>query len=184
MTSGIDGDTSSWESAFELAALGPIESITLSADGSTTIVVFGQSFVSDNSSIELAVGDYAFAASISNGSLDVLVPVDEEYLYGVSEVGVVGSIASVSDELGQFTIGSTTFDFSNLLSESPDFSPEVGDVIEVAGNQQVPGGTVILGIHGSGARGIHGSGARGIHGSGARGIHGSGARGIHGSGAR
>jgi hypothetical protein len=175
---------SSDDTSFELAAMGPVDSIVLNDDGSTTIVVLGQSFVSGDSNLDVSVGDYVFAASVGDGSLDILLYAGEEYLVGVSPIQVLGPIDVVDSDLAQFTIGGTTFDFASLLSEDPGFAPASGDLVEVTGNQFQSDAPVLLGIHGSGVRGIHGSGVRGIHGSGVRGIHGSGVRGIHGSGVR
>jgi hypothetical protein len=131
-------------------------------------VVLGQSFTANEGVIDLSIGDYVFAGSISDGQLDILVPVGMDYLLGVSEVAVVGSISSVDSSIGQFSIGGTTVDFATLLSTAPEIDPQVGDWVEITGNQVAPDAPIVLGIHGSGARGIHGSGARGIHGSGAR----------------
>jgi hypothetical protein len=132
----------------------------------------------------LSEGDYVLAASLGDQALDLFLSVGGEYVLGVSPVRVQGAIQSVDSSLAQFSIGTTTFDFSALLSETPEFSPQQGDLVELVGSQTAQGGPILLGIHGSGVRGIHGSGVRGIHGSGVRGIHGSGVRGIHGSGVR
>jgi hypothetical protein len=200
VASAVGGNPS--EQVFELAALGPVEAVSLREDGSTEISILGQSFISSGSAPSVAVGDYVFAASTHESSLDFFVPIGEDYLQGVSEVRVFGTVNSIRPEIAQFSIGETSFDYSNLLSDIPEFSLIPGEFVEVAGNQHVAGGSILLGIHGSGIQtsslqGIHGSGIgggflQGIHGSGIgggflQGIHGSGIgggflQGIHGSG--
>ena len=187
-------DSLSGNAAFEpllqLAAIGPVESISLTEDGSTELFILGQSFATPYSDSDVVVGDYVFAGSLDGTSLNFFVPVGEEYIQGVSEVGVIGAIDSVRPEIAQFSIGETTFDYSNILSDSPQFALVPGDYVEVAGNQTAASASILLGIHGSGSTllGIHGSGSTllGIHGSGStlQGIHGSGSTllGIHGSG--
>jgi hypothetical protein len=186
--------TDSSDQQFQLAAMGPITSVALLGDGSMALEVLGQQFVTPASEVAVAVGDYVYAASVDGETLDVLSPIGEEYLLGVSDVFVAGPVAAVEGEIAHFSVGSTSFDYTNLLSDDPEFSLAAGEFVEIIGNETVLGGAILLGIHGSGisrVRGIHGSGisrVRGIHGSGisrVRGIHGSGisrVRGIHGSG--
>jgi hypothetical protein len=179
---------------FELAALGPVESLSTTDEGLSQLVVLGQSFVSSLPRIDVAVGDYVFAGSVDGEQLDVLVPVGEEYLLGVSDVQVIGAVDTVDASTAHFSIGDAVFDYSYFLSDIPDLTLNSGDFIQVAGNETTRGGSILLGIHGSGdgsLQGIHGSGIgslQGIHGSGngsLQGIHGSGIgslQGIHGSG--
>jgi hypothetical protein len=196
------GAATGLEQFFELAAMGPVESIVLKEDGSAAISILGQSFEASTLDRGLAVGDYVFAGSVDGNSLALLAPVADEYILGVSEVFLVGSVDSVQRETAHFTIGDASFDYAYLLSEFPQFTLTPGEFVEVAGYQAVRGGSVLLGIHGSGirtgflqgidGRGVGSSSLQGIHGSGigssfTQGIHGSGigssfTQGIHGSG--
>jgi hypothetical protein len=159
--------------------MGPVEAIQTSSDGNTTeIIVLGQTFIA-NAEVDVVVGDYVLAGSRENGELAVLVALGESYVPGSSAVWVVGTIDGVIAPLAQFSVGGATFDYSPLLSLDPSLALESGDVVDFHGIQPAPGGSVILGIHGSDnrLRGIHGSDnrLRGIHGSDnrVRGIHGS-----------
>jgi hypothetical protein len=160
--------------------LGPVEAVERNSDtGTTQITVLGQTFVSDLEEVGAAVGDYVLAASRENGELAVLVSAGESYVPGSSAVWVIGTVDGVTAPIAQFSVGEATFDYSSLLSLDPSLSLEAGDIVDFYGIQPVPGGSVILGIHGSDSqlRGIHGSDSR------VRGIHGSDnrVRGIHGS---
>jgi hypothetical protein len=168
------------------AAMGPVETLALKPNGTTEITVLGQTYSGNSVDANVSVGDYVIAASQENGELSLLMPIPESYVPGSSTVWVAGTIAAVEGDVGQFSVGTASFDYTALLSQDPSLTPEVGDVIDAYGVQPAVGGSVLLGIHGSGVtRGIHGSGVtQGIHGSGVtQGIHGSGlTRGIHGSG--
>jgi len=171
-------------SPFQLAAMGPVETIFTNDDGLVSITVLGQEFLSAQPQVGVSEGEYVFAGSFADSRLDLLVPVGEDYVFGVSDIQLVGEIQSVDASRAEFSIGDLAIDYSNLLADSPGFAPSPGDIVEISGNQFSSKAPILLGIHGSGVRGIHGSGVRGIHGSGVRGIHGSGVRGIHGSGVR
>ena len=154
---GIDGSNgrevlaSVGSVAYESAALGPVESIQASQDGSTVITVLGQSFTSPDG-VAVALGDYVVAASANGDELDVLIPVGEAYVAGASEVWAVGMISNVSASTGMMTIGTATVDYTTLLSEAPSYAPESGTLTEIAGVQPVFGGPVLMGINGSNRR--------------------------------
>jgi len=129
-------------------AMGPVEDISAQVDGSIVVQVAGQLFsVPDAESLGVDIGDYVVAGSWGDGVLDFLLPVGEPYVPSESEVWVVGAISSVSSEIGQFTIGGQSFDYSILLSETPDFQPKDGEVIQVSGLQPAHGSAVVLGLH-------------------------------------
>jgi hypothetical protein len=142
----------SLDSMFALAALGPLEAVSVEG-GTTSILVIGQAFEYEGSIDEaIETGDYVFAGSLDGQHLDILVPVGEAYVLGVSQVQIVGEIAEVDSAHAKLTVGSTTVDYSALLGADPDYSPVVGQAIEYWGNQTTVSGPVLLGIHGSGMR--------------------------------
>jgi hypothetical protein len=144
------------------AAMGPIESIAQNTNGSSTITILGQSFVSWLEGTPAGVGDYVLAGSHENGELAVLMPIGESYVPGASSVWLVGAVDAVSAPIAQFSVGSISVDYSALLSADPTLAPQSGDMIDVFGLQPAPGGSLVLGIHGSDSRvrGIHGSDRR------------------------
>src|SRR5690606_24906569 len=127
---------------YSSAALGPVESLS-QGFGIAVITVAGQVFVTSRDVAQLQVGDYVLIAGSSDGDIDVLVQLGEVYVPGASRIWVRGEVTSVSADVGQLTIGSTSFDYTPGLSIAPDYRPQVGDLVEITGTQHRPKGIVL-----------------------------------------
>jgi hypothetical protein len=169
--------------AYAAAAMGVVESVVLDVD-SKAVTILGQTFVGVSGEALVSVGDYVVAASDDTGQLALLMPIEDSYVPGASTVWVAGTVGAVDNDIGTFSIGNTSFDYTALLVRNPALSPGVGDVVDMFGVQPVIGGRVLLSITGGDVRGITGGDARGITGGDARGITGGDARGITGGDAR
>jgi hypothetical protein len=187
-TSGFSGnDQDSTEAPlfdYQTAAMGPVEALALNADGTVALTILGQTFAANSDDVSVAIGDYAVFATDESGELAMLMPVQGSYIPGASPVWVAGTVGTVDNALGQFSVGNASFDYTAMLVENPTLTPSVGDAVDMFGVQPVMGGRVLLGISGSDGRGISGSDGRGISGSDGRGISGSDGRGISGSDGR
>ena len=180
-TEGIHGGDSQTQ-IFDSVAMGPVERLE-----DSELSVLGQTFLDGGSGADVVVGDYVLAAG-SDGELQILIPMGTQYVPGASPVMIRGYVSGVDASVAVLTVGGVTLDYSPQLSIAPTFSPTVGSPIEFSGTQPLPGGSVLLGIHGgdSSVQGIHGgdSNVQGIHGgdSSVQGIHGgdSSVFGIHG----
>jgi len=130
-------------SEYRSAALGPIEMLT-QGSGVAVISVAGQVFVTTRDVGELQVGEYVLIAGSGDGDVEVLLRLDEVYVPGASRIWVRGEVNSVSPERGLLTVGSTSFDYTPVLSIAPDYRPQIGDFVEIAGTQYTPKGVVLV----------------------------------------
>lgn len=128
--------------SYRSAVLGPVESLNQGV-GIAVISVAGQTFVTSQDIGDLEVGDYVFVAGTGDGEIDVLVQLHERYVPGASRIWVRGEVSSVSADRGQFTVGTTSFDYTPVLAIAPDYRPQVGDLVEITGTQHTPGGVVL-----------------------------------------
>ena len=106
--------------------------------------------VVDQSSLDVNVGDYVMAASVTGETLDLLLPAGSAYVPGESEVWILGTVAEANNAQAIVSIGNASVDYSVLLSDSPNMSLAIGDVVEVSGIRPAAEGPVLMGIHGSG----------------------------------
>ena len=130
--------------AFESAAMGPVESISQSAD-SASIVILGQTYVTDVASTSgIAEGDYVFAAGSSDGVLRVFYSVGTPYIPGASAVMLVGAVDDIRPAVSAMAVKNVVVDYSSRLVGHPDYSPTPGTIIQATGVQPLPRGTILL----------------------------------------
>ena len=142
---GRDGDRN-------VALAGPIEAV----DGdkgtftvlSRTLRVSGDKSVLNRLSAEMAAGRTPQASVVSElgtrGELDkpIVLFVGEQYVPGVSEVVVTGRVTTVDASKGLAKIGTSTFDYTSLLS-TDGVDLQVGSVVRVRGTQPQSGRPIL-----------------------------------------
>ncbi|MEI8298252.1 MAG: hypothetical protein WCH32_09520, partial [Pseudomonadota bacterium] len=148
---------------------------------------------------ELSHSDSASVGVLSYGpdtqASRLVVNFNNVYVAGASQVVATGIVRAVDSGTARLWIENTAVDYSAVLSANPEFSAQVGDVVQVLGTRPSRFSMILATraqlVAPSDAHGISGSGlatATGISGSGkatAHGISGSGlatATGISGSG--
>jgi hypothetical protein len=136
---------------FAKAAMGPVESVSLSGDR-MTVQVLGQTFesVADES---LSTGDYVVAAATEEHAGAILYQVGSPYVPGVSAVRIRALASSVDNQFGQVVFGAARVDFTSMLSTYPSLAPDADSVLVFVGTQPVPGGVILAGPDANGAVG-------------------------------
>jgi hypothetical protein len=141
---------------FELAAMGPVE--TISANGAAaTLVVVGQEFaVTADDVSQYAVGDYVVAGATTRGATAVVYHVGAPYVPGASTVRVKASVDSVNPAVANLTVGALTVDYAQQLTTNPGFSVAKGETIEAEGIQPSPRGLLLVPSSGEGVSVVSG----------------------------
>jgi hypothetical protein len=138
-----DGCSTGFGDGFTVAAMGPVDSISV-AGRTLTVSVLGQAFVVAADESSFAVGDYVVAAQ--HPSLGTTIyDVGTAYIAGVSLVSVKGLVTHVDHRVGTTAIGAATIDYTALLSGTPEVAPQIDETFEAVGIQPVAGGLIIAG---------------------------------------
>jgi hypothetical protein len=124
--------------------MGSIEAVAVNGD-STTLTILGQVFeTSTEESLGFVAGDYVVAAVHSSYGTTVY-SVGTPYVAGISTVRIKAPVTAIDVRLGKASFGSTTVDYTGILSGNPSTAPEVGKAFEVVGTQPVAQGLVLAG---------------------------------------
>jgi hypothetical protein len=146
---GLNGSGVRVSAQFESVAMGPVESISPTAEGSETlsIRVIGQTYTTSAEMIgTIALGDYVVAAGNLEGELQVVYDVGSQYVPGSSAVLVRGVVSEITPALASLTIGTVQVEYSAYTTSDPNYVPVVGIPVEVVGTQPLEGSQIVLDV--------------------------------------
>ncbi len=142
----VFGQSGSNGRALRAGAMGTIERIDSSAQGSA-IVVLGQQFPIGTEALSaIAIGDYVLVTLGQADSAATLQKLETQYVAGVSPVALLGTVERVDTNTASFTVGGVAVDYSSQLTLDPSLAPATGGAYEVVGIQPTAGGIILAGL--------------------------------------